>query len=197
MNDEKKENMNDQSKVDDQNIDDSTTEEVANSAEEENTVENESEVDDCEPAFKIRTLENKLKEQEDAFLRLNAEYQNFRRRTQEEKTSIALYANEKIMNDLLPVMDNFERALSTIEDKDSQVFKGVEMVSKQLVDALNRAGLEEIEANVGDDFDHNFHMAVMQEESSEYEAGKILMVLQKGYKVGKKVIRASMVKVSC
>lgn len=155
--------------------------------------ENENE---CEPAFKIRILENKIKEQEDAYLRINAEYSNFRRRTAEEKNSIGIFANEKIMAELIPVLDNMERALEAYEDKENQLYIGVEMVYKQLVDALEKSGLEVINAGIGDDFDHNFHMAVLQEKSSEYDSGKILMELQKGYKLGKKVLRASMVKVS-
>lgn len=200
VNEEKKEDIN--KEIDDANSDKESVESTGENTEvsnEEISSEKEGEVgfEDSEPAFKIKALENKIKDQEESFMRLNAEYQNFRRRTQEEKSSIALYANEKIMNDLILVVDNFERALDSIEDKESQTYKGVEMVSNQLMDSLKKAGLETIEANVGDDFDHNFHMAVMQEESSEYEPGKILMVLQKGYKIGKKVLRASMVKVSC
>src|SRR3712207_3475552 len=113
------------------------------------------------------------------------------------RSTIALYANEKVMNELLPVLDNFERALDAVEDKEDNLYKGVDMIRIQLIEALKKSGLEKIDAQAGVDFDPNFHMAVMQEESSEYEAGKILMELQPGYKLGKKVLRASMVKVSC
>lgn len=154
-------------------------------------------IDECEPAFKIKSLENKIKDQEEAILRLNAEYANFRRRTAEEKATIGLYANEKVINELIPVIDNMERALEACEDKESPLFVGVDMVYKQLLDALKSSGLESIDAELGQEFDPNLHMAVMQEASDEYEPGKILMVLQKGYKLDKKVLRASMVKVSC
>lgn len=154
-------------------------------------------IDECEPAFKIKSLENKIKDQEEAILRLNAEYANFRRRTAEEKATIGLYANEKVFNELIPVIDNMERALEACEDKESPLFVGVDMVYKQLLDALKSSGLESIDAELGQEFDPNLHMAVMQEASDEYEPGKILMVLQKGYKLDKKVLRASMVKVSC
>lgn len=154
-------------------------------------------IDECEPAFKIKSLENKIKDQEEAILRLNAEYANFRRRTAEEKATIGLYANEKVFNELIPVIDNMERALEACEDKESSLFVGVDMVYKQLLDALKSSGLESIDAELGQEFDPNLHMAVMQEASDEYEPGKILMVLQKGYKLDKKVLRASMVKVSC
>ncbi|WP_455103944.1 nucleotide exchange factor GrpE [Peptostreptococcus sp.] len=154
-------------------------------------------IDESEPVFKIKSLENKLKDQEEAILRLNAEYANFRRRTAEEKATIGLYANEKAFNELIPVIDNMERALEACDDKESPLFVGVDMVYKQLLDALRKSGLERIDAEIGKDFDPNLHMAVMQEASDEYEPGKILMVLQKGYKLDKKVLRASMVKVSC
>lgn len=154
-------------------------------------------IDECEPAFKIKSLENKIKDQEEAILRLNAEYANFRRRTAEEKATIGLYANEKVFNELIPVIDNMERALEACEDKESPLFVGVDMVYKQLLDSLKSSGLESIDAELGQEFDPNLHMAVMQEASDEYEPGKILMVLQKGYKLDKKVLRASMVKVSC
>ena len=154
-------------------------------------------IDESEPVFKIKSLENKLKDQEEAILRLNAEYANFRRRTAEEKATIGLYANEKAFNELIPVIDNMERALEACDDKESPLFVGVDMVYKQLIDALNNSGLERIDAEPGQDFDPNLHMAVMQEASDEYEPGKILMVLQKGYRLDKKVLRASMVKVSC
>lgn len=154
-------------------------------------------IDECEPAFKIKSLENKIKDQEEAILRLNAEYANFRRRTAEEKATIGLYANEKVFNELIPVIDNMKRALEACEDKESPLFVGVDMVYKQLLDALKSSGLESIDAELGQEFDPNLHMAVMQEASDECEPGKILMVLQKGYKLDKKVLRASMVKVSC
>lgn len=154
-------------------------------------------IDKSEPVFKIKSLENKLKDQEEAILRLNAEYANFRRRTAEEKATIGLYANEKAFNELIPVIDNMERALEACDDKESPLFVGVDMIYKQLLDALRKSGLERIDAEIGQDFDPNLHMAVMQEASDEYEPGKILMVLQKGYRLDKKVLRASMVKVSC
>ena len=162
-------------------------EEVTSSESEENGQENK---DEAEPSFQI-------KDQEEAILRLNAEYANFRRRTAEEKATIGLYANEKAFNELIPVIDNMERALDACDDKESPLFVGVDMVYKQFIDALKNSGLERIDAEPGQDFDPNLHMAVMQEASDEYEPGKILMVLQKGYRLDKKILRASMVKVSC
>lgn len=182
-----------------QDIVEDKVEEVNTEGVESSIDENISEEDeniDSEPAFIIKRLENKVAEQEEAIKRINAEYANYRRRTMEEKTSIGLYANEKIINSLIPVIDNMERALESIEDKTNNVYIGVEMVYKQMVEALKNAGLEEINSEIGSDFDPNMHMAVIQEASEEYDSGKILMVLQKGYKLGNKVIRATMVKVS-
>lgn len=182
-----------------QDIVEDKVEEVNTEGVESSIDENISEEDeniDSEPAFIIKRLENKVAEQEEAIKRINAEYANYRRRTMEEKTSIGLYANEKIINSLIPVIDNMERALESIEDKTNNVYIGVEMVYKQMVEALKNAGLEEIDSEIGSDFDPNMHMAVIQEASEEYDSGKILMVLQKGYKLGNKVIRATMVKVS-
>ena len=106
-------------------------------------------IDESEPVFKIKSLENKLKDQEEAILRLNAEYANFRRRTAEEKATIGLYANEKAFNELIPVIDNMERALEACDDKESPLFVGVDMVYKQLIDALKNSGLERIDAEPG------------------------------------------------
>lgn len=162
--------------------------EVQENQETDNSVEDE--------AFKIKKLEAKVAEQDDMIKRINAEYANYRRRTNEEKDSIGLYANEKIINNLIPVIDNMERAMAAVDNKEDNLYVGVEMVYKQMLEALKNAGLEEIPAEVGSDFDHNLHMAVVQESSEEFEAGKIMMVLQKGYTLGKKVLRATMVKVS-
>lgn len=144
--------------------------------------------------------DNKLSEElealNDSFVRLQAEYANYRRRTQEEKKTIGLFANEKLMADLIPVIDNMERALESFEDKNSAQYQGVDLVYKSLKDSLSKYGMDEIPADIGTDFDHNFHMAVMQEPVEGMEAGKIALVMQKGYKLGNKVLRPTMVKVS-
>ena len=132
----------------------------------------------------------------DNYQRLQAEYANYRRRTQQEKDSLSLFANEKIMTELIPVIDSMERALDACEDKDDSMYKGIDLVHKQLIDTLSKLGLEHIEA-LDQEFDPNYHLAVMQENVEGIEPNKVVMELQKGYKLGEKVIRASMVKVSC
>lgn len=127
------------------------------------------------------------------YLRLMADFQNYKKRVEKEKKDLYAYANENIMSDLLTVMDNFERALE--HDADENFKEGIELIFKQLQDALEKSGLAEIPA-LGEDFDPNVHNAVMAEETEDYESGKVSGVMQKGYTLNGKVIRPSMVKVA-
>ena len=128
------------------------------------------------------------------YLRLMADFQNFRRRTEKEKNDIYAFANEKIVSELLNVIDNFERALAMATEGDGFA-EGMKLIFKQLQGVLEKSGVAEIEA-LGQDFDPNFHNAVMMEDSAEYESGKVTEVLQKGYMLNNRVIRPSMVKVA-
>lgn len=128
------------------------------------------------------------------YLRLMADFQNFKRRVEKEKSDIYAYANEKLVSQLLDVIDNFERALLH-EAADESFVEGMKMIFKQLTGVLEKAGLEEINA-LGEDFDPNFHNAVMTEDNDDYDSGKVTEVMQKGYLLNKKVIRPSMVKVN-
>lgn len=128
------------------------------------------------------------------YLRLMADFQNYKRRTEKEKSDIYAYANEKLVGELLNVIDSFERALQHGECDDSFV-QGMSNIFKMLKGVLEKSGLEEVEA-LGIEFDPNFHNAVMTEDSTEYESGCVTEVLQKGYKLNGKVIRPSMVKVA-
>jgi molecular chaperone GrpE len=139
--------------------------------------------------------EKKAVEQEsERYMRLMAEFQNFKRRAAREKSDIHAYANEKIIGELLPVLDNFERALSTKSDDVEGYAKGMELIFTQLKTALEHAGLAEIPA-MGEEFDPNVHNAVMTEDVEDIEDNHISKVLQKGYKLNDKVIRPSMVAV--
>ena len=140
-------------------------------------------------------LEKELETLKDQHQRLQAEYANYRRRTQEEKESIGLFANEKILNELIPVLDSMDMAHKAIDDKESNMYKGVELVHKNLLSTITKFGVEEIEAQ-NCLFDPNLHLAVMQESVEGVEPNNVVDVLQKGYKLGKKVLRPSMVKVS-
>ncbi|MCC0781560.1 nucleotide exchange factor GrpE [Clostridioides sp. ES-S-0108-01] len=153
-------------------------------------------VTDINSKLAEKKLQDELDELNDKYQRLQAEYANYRRRTQQEKETIGVFANEKIITELIPVIDSMERALDACEDKEDTMYKGISLVHKQLIDTLVKFGVEEIEAE-SKEFDPNLHLAVMQESVDGVEANQIVMVLQKGYKLGTKVIRPSMVKVSC
>ena len=159
-----------------------TSEEAAEDSGKESGEENE-EVKD----------EGKEEEGELRYLRLMADFQNYKKRVEKEKRDLYSYANENIMNDLLTVMDNFERALE--HDADENFKEGIEMIFKQLSDVLEKDGLAEIPA-LGEEFDPNVHSAVMTEETEDYESGKVSGVMQKGYTLNGKVIRPAMVKVA-
>lgn len=134
---------------------------------------------------------------ENKYMRLMADFQNFRKRQDKEKADIYSYANEKIVKDLLGVIDNFERALEAFDQTSGQekFREGMDLILKQLWEVLEKSGVKEIAAE-GEHFDPNFHNAVMMESGTEHESGKITTVLQKGYILNGKVIRPSMVKVA-
>lgn len=131
------------------------------------------------------------------FLRTQADFDNFRRRTQKEKEDFAKYASLKLIEQLLPVIDNFERALlASKENKDYDALaKGIDMTFRQLSQVLAAEGLTAMET-VGTPFNPEFHQAIMQVESDEYEEGIIVEEVQKGYMLKDKVLRPAMVKVS-
>ena len=168
---------------------------------EEEVIEETSEA--CEDAEAGEEAEAQAEEKEtnpedealnERYLRLMADFQNFKRRTEKEKGDIYAFANEKIIGELLNVIDNFERAMASGNAEDN-FYKGMEMILKQLLGVIEKAGASEIKA-LGEDFDPNFHNAIMMEDSTEYESGKVTGVLQKGYVLNNKVIRPAMVKVA-
>ena len=138
---------------------------------------------------------NQLLEAAEArYKRLQADFENFKRRTRQEKEELGVVVTGELILSLLPVIDNFERALKT-EAKDPQaVMDGIKMIYKQLTQTLEKAGTAPIEA-VGKQFDPNQHEAVMRVEDDAKEDGMIVDELQKGYTVLGRVIRPSMVKV--
>lgn len=163
---------------------------------EENLTDINSKLEEKRINDTIEELEKQVEEKEDKYLRLQAEYSNYMRRTQEEKQTIGIFANEKIITELIPVIDSMERAMGACADKEDDMYKGIELVHKQLIDCLEKFEVEEISA-LNEDFDPNLHLAVMQESIEGVEPNKVVMVLQKGYKLNTKVIRPTMVKVSC
>jgi molecular chaperone GrpE len=128
--------------------------------------------------------------------RLQAEFENYRKRVQRDTEHLKSRASVEVIEDILPVMDNFERALKAAAEHDQKVLgEGVEMVYRQLRDALNKRGLCEIEAH-GKPFDPNLHEAVMCRPSPEHEEGTVVEVLERGYQFQDKVVRPSRVIVS-
>lgn len=140
--------------------------------------------------------EEKADDGNEKYVRLMAEFQNYKKRVAKEKNDIREYATEKLVMELLPVLDNFERALAaSAEDDPAGYAKGMELIFTQMVTELQKSGLTEVEAE-GQDFDPTKHNAVMTEENEELESGKVSKVLQKGYALNDKVIRPSMVAVT-
>jgi molecular chaperone GrpE len=146
---------------------------------------------------KIAELEAKIKEMENRYLRLYADFENFRRRTRQEMEAAEKYRAQSLVSDLLPALDNFERALKIEADNEQakSILQGMEMVYRSVLDALKKEGVEAIEA-VGKPFDPHLHQAVMQIEDSNYEPNTVVEEFQKGYKLKDRVIRPAMVKVS-
>lgn len=140
-----------------------------------------------------KKLENQMEEIKERLVRTVAEYDNFRKRTAKEKEDLYVSACEDVLKELLPVLDNLERA-ATVEGSVEDIKKGIEMTVKQFESSLEKLGVEEISTEVA--FDPNIHNAVMHVEDSNCGEKEIVEVFQKGYKKGEKVIRYSMVKVA-
>jgi len=143
--------------------------------------------------------DNNLKAKADEYLqllqRVQADFDNFRRRTAQERQEAAKYCSQRLATGLLPVLDNFERALKA-EGEDLQGFRnGIELIYRQLRDVLEKEGVKPMDA-VGSQFDPNLHEAVMQEQSDQYDDNVVMEELQKGYLLADRVIRPAMVKVA-
>ena len=146
---------------------------------------------------KKEKLKEELDEMADKYTRLFAEFQNFRSRNEKEKIQNYEMGEKNIIEKLLPIVDNFERGIEALSEEElkSPVGEGMNLIYKQLADALKDMGVEEIEAE-GKEFDPELHNAVMHEENDEYDENTIIEVLQKGYKFHDLVIRHSLVKVA-
>ena len=145
---------------------------------------------------KQEALKQRIDELEDRVKRQMAEFENFRKRTEKEKTMMFETGAKSVIEKILPVVDNFERGLTAIpeNEKDGAFAQGMEMIYKQLMTELENMQVKPIPA-VGEEFDPDFHNAVMQVESEEYESGVIAQELQKGYTYRDSVVRHSMVAV--
>ncbi|WP_442954896.1 nucleotide exchange factor GrpE [Paenibacillus sp. SYP-B4298] len=165
-------------------------------AEEQTTASQDSSSTE-EDDVRLNELHKQVEDAQQRALRAQADFDNYRRRTIKEKEELAQYASMKLITELLPVIDNFERALSaaqTAEDKDSFI-KGVDMIFRQFNQVLQQEGLAQMET-VGQPFNPDFHQAIMQVESDEHEEGIVVEEVQRGYMLKDKVLRPAMVKVS-
>lgn len=142
----------------------------------------------------IETLKQELESKNDLLKRTAAEFDNFKKRTERERASVAEYAKAGIIKQILPILDNIDRA-SAADKQSEDYLKGIELIIKQFESLAGNLGIEEV-AKVGDTFDPNFHEAVMHIEDETLGENVISQVLQKGYKLGDTVIRAAMVQVA-
>ena len=139
----------------------------------------------------IEALKAEIKERDDKYLRMAAEYDNFRRRSREEHTACYENAMSDTVSELLPIIDNLERA--TLYSDAEKVREGLVMIEKSVTAVLEKLGISEVGA-VGEKFDPNLHNAVMHVDDAAFGEGEIVEVFQKGYKKGNKIIRFAMVK---
>ena len=174
-----------------------TVEETEEEATEENTEEKEGKgFFGKKKDKKVAALEEKVAELEDRTKRQMAEFENFRKRTEKEKSMMFETGAKSVIEKILPVIDNFERGLAAIEpDNKDSFYEGMVMIHKQMLSELEKIGVTPIEA-VGKEFDPTYHQGVSTAKDDTKESGIILEVFQKGYMYKDKVIRPSMVKVN-
>lgn len=139
----------------------------------------------------VTQLEGELEKEKDRYLRLFAEFENYKRRTGKERLELFKTASQDVMVSLLPVLDDFERAIKELEkSEDDSMFKGVTLISNKLNETLRQKGLEIIETKAGEPFDADAHEAITQIPAPTEELkGKIIDVLERGYSLGDKIIR--------
>jgi molecular chaperone GrpE len=131
---------------------------------------------------------------QDRLLRTAADFDNYRKRVDRERRDLAEYTAADVLTEVLPIIDNLERALTAAAEADP-LRKGVELIHKQMLDLLRKRGVKVIEA-LGADFDPNFHQAVIHEPSSQHREGEVIAELQRGYLLGDRLLRPAMVKVA-
>lgn len=173
----------------------SSVEEESGKEEKETSKKKEKKEKKDKKANELKELQEKLDAQKDSYMRLAAEYDNYRKRTANEKLSIYNDATAKAVEELLPVADSMQMALQSLKDAPDEVKKGIELVSQQLDKSFEKLKIEAF-GEIGDDFNPEIHNAVSKIESEELSENQIAQVFQKGYKIGDKVIRHAMVQVA-
>ena len=172
---------------------DKNTETIENQTEE--VLDTPVEENQTEPEIESLSVEDQLKEdlgkEKEKFLRLFAEFENYKKRTSKERIELFKTAGQEVLQSMLPVLDDFDRAVKEIEKSGNKdLLIGVELIHHKLLDTLRNKGLEEIEVKKGDAFDADEHEAITQIPAPEENLkGKIVDVVEKGYKLGDKIIR--------
>lgn len=185
----KEEEVNQTEETDNQTeVDESTSEEAETEAESEDPSVEE---DQDSPDKKIEALQEELAESKDKYLRLYSEFENFRRRTSKERLELISSANKELMENLVPILDDFERALDSIEDnaETAAAKEGTNLIYNKFRKVLEAKGLKKMEVKKGDDFNDDFHEAITQIPAEEELAGKVVDVVENGYFLGEKVVR--------
>jgi len=191
------------------------TEEEEVQAQQENAEQQEQPVDGSAPVSDEeieRELEEMAEEEElseveqlardvakwkETAVRTAADLENYRKRMAREKTEAIKFGNQRLLGELLPVLDNFNMGMMAAEqDQGSMIYMGMQMVQKQIEDFLSNQGVTVVECKAGDMFDPNLHEAMSQEQSDEIEEGKIIRVMRRGYRIGDRLLRAANVVVS-
>jgi molecular chaperone GrpE len=149
---------------------------------------------DTPSADALDELKREKEALQDRLLRTAAEFDNYRKRVDRERRDLAEYTAADVVSEMLPIVDNLERALAAAPEADP-LRKGVELIHKQMLDLLRKRGVKAIEA-LGADFDPNFHQAVIHEPSNEHREGEVIEELQRGYLLGDRLLRPAMVKVA-
>ncbi len=162
-------------------------------AAEETAAEQPEQTDEAQE--KITALEADAAAQKEKYMRLAAEYDNYRKRTANEKLALYDDATAKAVKELLPVADSVRMALENLKDADPEILKGIELISNQLDKSFEKLKVEAY-GKVGEDFDPNLHNAIGMVDNEELGSGKLAAVFQTGYKIGDKIIRHAMVQVT-
>jgi molecular chaperone GrpE len=182
---DKEKNTNEQAEVKDEKVKES----------EKKPEEQKKEKTNKKEKNEVEKLQTELAEEKDKFLRLYAEYDNFRKRSQKEKSDIYTSSKADVIKELLPILDNFDRAAANSEADFDGYKKGIELIFNQFLQLLEKYGVESFGAE-GDKFDPNLHSAVMAVEDENLGENEIAQVFSKGYKLGDKIIREAVVKVA-
>jgi len=140
-------------------------------------------------ADKISDVKNELKESKEKYLRLYSEFENYRRRTSKEKLEMIEVSNQELIKDILPVIDDFKRALKAIKSEQKDDFEGFNLISQKLNNILEKYNLIKMEVNKEDVFDLELHEAITNTPASKKLKGKIVDIIEEGYLIGEKIIR--------